>query len=187
MGTKMLSTLESTYNPIKVGTAIFVKHIDFEKTLSQEYKNEVRKKEVEITQLQRSLLKDSMRIAFFELGKIHYSYGYVGEAIKAWIKSHDFSQSEEDLFNIAFQIAQAAFEVQSSNYLLKFSGEADARDKNKNPTKTMVIKVLDGLSYLLFDNFKETSYRLSSVSLTDDPCLSQIGILESIDFLSDSH
>lgn len=112
-----------------------------------------------------------MRIAFFELGKIHYTYGYTGEAIKSWIKSHDFSQSDEDLFNIAFQIAQAAFEVQSSSYLMKFSGEADARDKNKNPHKTMMIKVLDALSCLMFDNFKEASLRLSSISLTDDPCL----------------
>jgi hypothetical protein len=43
-----------------------------------------------------------MRIAFNELGNIHYQYGYVSEAIKSWIKSHDFSQSQEDLFNIAY-------------------------------------------------------------------------------------
>jgi COP9 signalosome complex subunit 1 len=145
--------------------------VDFEKQLQQEYKNEVRKKEVEITQLQRSLLKDSMRIAFFELGNIHYQYGYVGESIKAWIKSHDFSTSEEDLFNIAYQIAQAAFEIQSSSYLMKFSGEADARDKLKNPSKTMVIKILDGLSCLLFESYKEASLRLSSISLVDDNCI----------------
>jgi hypothetical protein len=46
-----------------------------------------------------------MRIAFFELGNIHYQYGFVAESIKAWIKSHDFSTSEEDLFKIAYQIA----------------------------------------------------------------------------------
>lgn len=43
-----------------------------------------------------------MRLAFAELAKIHYSYGYVNDSIKAWIKSHDFSQSEEDLFNASF-------------------------------------------------------------------------------------
>jgi hypothetical protein len=37
----------------------------------------VRKKEVEIQQLQRSLLKDSMRIAFYELGEIHEKYGFL--------------------------------------------------------------------------------------------------------------
>ena len=100
-----------------------------EKTVQQEWRAEIRKKEAEVQTLQRSLLKDSMRIAFHELGMIHYKYGYVSEAIKAWIKSHDFSQSEEDLFNIAFLIAQAAFEGLSSSYLMKFSGEADARDK----------------------------------------------------------
>lgn len=52
---------------------------------------------------------------------------------------------------------------------MKFSGEADARDKLKDPTKTMIIKILDGLSCLLFDNYKEASLRLSSISLVDDP------------------
>lgn len=51
-----------------------------------------------------------MRLAFFELGKIHYGFGFLGEAIKAWARSHDFATSEEDLFNISFTIAQAAFE-----------------------------------------------------------------------------
>ena len=70
-----------------------------------------------------------MRIAFCELGNIHYGYGFVNDAMKAWIKSHDFSQTQEDLFNVAYQVAQAAFEVHNTSYQIKFSGEADARDK----------------------------------------------------------
>ena len=54
---------------------------------------------------------------------------------------------------------------------MKFSGEADARDKNKNPTKTMVIKILDGISTLLFDNYKEAAIRLSSIQLVEDPVI----------------
>ena len=70
-----------------------------------------------------------MRLAFAELGKIHYQYGFLSEAIKAWIKSHDFSQSEEDLFTASYQIASLAFEAQNHSYLMKFSSEAEARDK----------------------------------------------------------
>ena len=70
-----------------------------------------------------------MRLAFADLGKIHYQYGFMNEAIKAWIKSHDFSSSEEDLFNASFQIANIAFEAQNNSYLNKYSSEAEARDK----------------------------------------------------------
>lgn len=115
-----------------------------------------------------------MRIAFAELGKIHYSFGYVNEAIKAWIKSHDFSQQEEDLFNTSFQIAQAAFESQNVSYLMKFSAEADARDKQKNPAKTMVIKLLDSVGCLFVDNYKEAAIRLANVSIVDDPQIFKI-------------
>jgi hypothetical protein len=78
-----------------------------------------------------------MRIAFFELGKIHYSFGFLSEAIKAWTRSHDFSTSEDDLSNVSFTIAQTAFENQNNAYLTKYAGEADARDKGKNGIRTM--------------------------------------------------
>ena len=80
----------------------------------------------------RSLLRDSLRIAFNELAHIHYNLGFLNEAIKAWARSHDFSNQEDDLFNISSTIAQAAFEYQSTAFLSKYAGEADARDKGKN-------------------------------------------------------
>lgn len=51
---------------------------------------------------------------------------------------------------------------------MKFSGEADARDKQKNSGKTMLIKILDGMAVLSADNFKEAAIRLANVSLVDD-------------------
>ena len=134
----------------------------------------VRKKEQEIQSLQKNLLRDSMRIEFNELGKIHYQYGFLNEAIKAWVKSHDFSTQEEDLFNMAFSIAQAAFENMSGSYLMKYAGEADARDKLKNPNKTMIIKTLDALACLMGENYKEAAFRLSNVSISDESQLSQV-------------
>jgi hypothetical protein len=47
---------------------------------------------------------------------------------------------------MSFQIAQAALESGSQPYLVKYSGEAEARDKNKSPSTTMQIKVLEAMS-----------------------------------------
>ena len=38
----------------------------------------------------------------------------------------------------------------------------------------MMIKVLDGVSCLAFDNFKEAALRLSSISMIDDQSITQI-------------
>ncbi|CDW76767.1 cop9 signalosome complex subunit 1 [Stylonychia lemnae] len=140
---------------------------NFERTVQQEYRMEVKKKDQEIQQLQKSLLKDSIRIAMNELGNIHYQYGFTSEAIKAWIKSHDFSTQEDDLFNISFQIAQAAYESMNLSYLIKYSGEAEARDKLKNQKVTMQIKILDGLSSLLNDNHSQAAAKFSSIQVVD--------------------
>ncbi len=109
-----------------------------------------------------------MRIAFNELGHIHYNFGYLNEAIKAWSRSHDFSTSEEDLLNVSSTIAQAAFEYQSTAFLSKYAGEADARDKGKNLVKTMQIKILDALASLAQENYKEAAIKLTNVSLVDE-------------------
>jgi len=84
------------------------------------------------------------------------------------VKSHDFSTSEDDLFNMAYSIAQSAFENMSSAYLIKYSGEAEARDKLKNPTKTMLIKTLDALSCLLSENYKDAAVKLANINIVDE-------------------
>eukprot|EP00347_Sterkiella_histriomuscorum_P005470 403356493 len=146
---------------------------NFDRTVSQDYKNEVKKKEQEIQQLQKSLLRDSMRIAFNELGKIHYSYGYLSDAIKSWVKSHDFSTDQDDLFQMAFQIAQAAYEAGSQSYLIKYSGEAEARDKGKNNSQTMQIKILDAMSSLFQEKFSTAAHRFVNITISDPQILSQ--------------
>jgi hypothetical protein len=89
-----------------------------------------------------------MRIAFFELGKIHYNFGFLSEATKTWIRAHDFSTSEDDLYNVSSMIAQSAFENSVPAYLSKYAAEAEARDKGKNPSKSLQVKVLDALASL---------------------------------------
>lgn len=56
----------------------------------------------------------------------------------------------------------------SSSYLIKYSGEAEARDKLKNPKITMQIKILDGLSSLMTESFSVAALRLSNVSIVDE-------------------
>jgi hypothetical protein len=57
---------------------------------------------------------------------------------------------------------------------MKFSGEAEARDKQKNFSKSMLIKILDGMAMLYSDNFKEAAIRLANVNLIEDPSIYQI-------------
>lgn len=115
-----------------------------------------------------------MRIAFFELGKIHYNFGFLNEAIKTWIRSHDFSTSEEDLFNVSFTIAQAAFENMATPYLSKFAGEADARDKGKNVSRTVQVKILDALSSISLENYRDAAIKLTSMPLSDVQAISEL-------------
>jgi hypothetical protein len=48
-------------------------------------------KEMEINRQMKSLIKDSLRISYKELGKIHSQHGFPLEANKEWIKSFDMS------------------------------------------------------------------------------------------------
>jgi hypothetical protein len=115
-----------------------------------------------------------MRIAFFELGKIHYTFGFLNEAIKTWIRSHDFSTSEDDLFNVSFTIAQAAYELMSTPYLSKYAGEAEARDKCKSVQKTVQIKILDALASLSMENYRDAAIKLTAMSLGDIEAISEL-------------
>lgn len=61
----------------------------------------------------------------------------------------------------------------STSYLIKYSGEAEARDKQKNPTKTMQIKILDCFASLMTENFREAATKFSSLNIVDNEVLKQ--------------
>jgi COP9 signalosome complex subunit 1 len=136
----------------------------------------VKKKDTEIQQLQKAIIRDSIRISYFELGRIHYQFGFLSEAVKAWCRSLDYATQEEDLFNVTYHLAQAAFENQSPIYLTKYAGEAEARERTlgKQTNKTMQVKVLDALSSLQSDNLKDAAIRMANnIQVTDESALTE--------------
>jgi len=62
----------------------------------------------------------------------------------------------------------------STAFLCKYAGEADARDKGKNPTKTTQIKALDALASMAQENWKDAAIKLVNVSLVDTESLSNL-------------
>ena len=85
------------------------------------YESEIRAKNLEITNLGRQHLKDSIRLAYGDLGDIHYNYGYLTAAISLWEKSYDNCMASDDKLKLAQQIIVAAFELSHSFYLTKYS------------------------------------------------------------------
>jgi hypothetical protein len=75
--------------------------------------------------MKTSHLKDAIRLGFYELGEIHYKYGYINEAIKAFIKSHDYSINQDDLYKSSVMIARIALELKHITFINKYSGEAN--------------------------------------------------------------
>ena len=57
---------------------------------------------------------------------------------------------------------------------MKYSSEAEARDKQKNLVRTMQIKLLDGFAALTTENYKEAAVRFANVGLVEDPGLNKI-------------
>jgi hypothetical protein len=117
------------------------------------------------------VIRDSIRISYFELGRIHYQYGFLSDAIKNWSRSLDYANNEEDLFNITYHLAQASFENQSNIYLIKYAGEAEARERalSKGSSRTAQVKTLDALASLQNENFKDAVVKFcNTVNVSDD-------------------
>lgn len=106
----------------------------FEMNMGTTYRTHVSRKEAELQQLQKAVIRDSIRLTYFELGSFHYQYGFLNEAIKAWGRSLDYATAEEDLFNISYHLAKAAFEAQSLGFFSKYAGEAEARERSLSKT-----------------------------------------------------
>ena len=57
----------------------------------------------------KALLKDCLRISLKELGQTHYDHGYLAEANQQFIKSHDMSINDDDIFKMDVLIAKCGY------------------------------------------------------------------------------
>jgi hypothetical protein len=83
--------------------------------------------------LKTSGLKDSIRVAHFELGNIHHKYGYCGQALNVWEKSYEASSSDEDIRRICTVIMKTAFVSQNLFYLNRFCEKARYLNNQNQP------------------------------------------------------
>lgn len=79
--------------------------VAFEKTVNQEYQTQKKKKEQEALQHQKTMIKDSLRLSYLELGQIHYKYGFFNDAIKSWARSIDNTIIDEHHMDTAYLVS----------------------------------------------------------------------------------
>lgn len=116
--------------------------------LQNEYNHLVKNKDMEINRQHKSLIKESLRISYKELGQIHYNNGFTQEAYKSWLQSFEMSISDEDSFHMSIFIAKSAFQTKQGYLVGKFSDEAMHRDTKKNVELSALVRILDGLHTL---------------------------------------
>lgn len=89
-----------------------------------QYESQVRTKNTEMQTLNKSGLKDSIRVAYFDLGNIHCQYGFMGQALNMWEKAYETSSSEEDQKKMCFMIMRTAFSSGNQFYLNRYCEKA---------------------------------------------------------------
>jgi hypothetical protein len=72
---------------------------------------------MEIQNLQKQGVKDSIRVAFYDMAEIHYRYGATYDALQMWARSNDACVSKEDYFKCSKKLALSSFESLNSSFL----------------------------------------------------------------------
>ncbi len=123
--------------------------LDWERQVRAEYDQLVKLKKLEIQNLQKQQLKDSIRVALNDLGEIHYKYGNTFDALQFWSRSHDSCVAKEDYFKCSKKITISAFESLNSSYLAKFAVNTMSLDDGKSIANTTMISLLDAFGRMM--------------------------------------
>lgn len=126
-----------------------------------DYDKAVRLKKLEIGNLQKQQLKDSIRVALNELGDIHYKYGSIVDALQLWSRSHDNCSAKEDYFNCSKKITLASFECLNSSFLVKFATNMISLDDKKSIATTSMLGILDAIGRILQNDFYRAAKTLT--------------------------
>ena len=138
----------------------------WEKKTRADYDNAVKVKKLEIQNLQKSGVKDSIRVALYDLAEIHYKYGATYDALQMWSRSNDACVQREDYFKCSKRIAVAAFEcinTNSSTFLTKFASNAAQFDDGKSVSTTSMIGVLDIVGRMMQGDFYRAAIQLTQM------------------------
>lgn len=147
-----------------------------------EYKGEVSKKENEINVLKQSFVKDSLRIAFTELGDIHYKFGSVTNAVFSYMKAYDYANVSEDQFNIAIKICQSCLEAQNFQALNKYMNEAKNKDQGKDEAKSNLLSLFPAMTQVVQGNYTKAVDYLVEVSANENSEINSVCTIQDVAF-----
>ena len=99
-------------------------HTPWSNQLKHEYDSAIRQKNTEIQQWQKNGIKDSIQVAYREMGDIHMKYGFTVSAISLWERAYDGAAAPQEQLKMSLKIMKTSFIGQNAHFFDKYCERA---------------------------------------------------------------
>ncbi|GJD11695.1 COP9 signalosome complex subunit 1 [Galdieria sulphuraria] len=138
---------------------------EWETTVVREDSKEVERLETELQRYRHNMIKDSIRMAYGDLGDFQYSKGNLEEALRNYLKMRDYCVSSQQITDMCLKIIQCAIILGNFSVVESYVQKAEQTPEIANDEKTQAkLQCALGLALLSKRKLKAAAERFLQVS-----------------------
>eukprot|EP00871_Galdieria_phlegrea_P004637 jgi/Galph1/5174/GphlegSOOS_G3851.1 len=148
--TRDVELYKKLYEQIKEsGETTIAEDKEWETAVLQEDSKEIERLEAELQRYRHNMIKDSIRMAYRDLGDFQYSRGNLEEALKNYLKMRDYCMNAQQITDMCLKVIQCAIELKNFALVESYVQKAEQTPEISNDEKTLAkLRCAAGLAYL---------------------------------------
>jgi len=138
---------------------------EWETTVMREDSKEVERLETELQRYRHNMIKDSIRMAYGDLGDFQYSKGNLEEALRNYLKMRDYCISSQQITDMCLKVIQCAIILGNYSLVESYVQKAEQTPDISTDEKTQAkLQCALGLAHLSKKKLKAAAERFLQVS-----------------------
>ncbi|GJQ15171.1 hypothetical protein GpartN1_g6962.t1 [Galdieria partita] len=157
---------------------------EWETSVVKEDSKEVERLETELQRYRHNMIKDSIRMAYGDLGDFQYSKGNLEEALRNYLKMRDYCVSSQQITDMCLKIIQCAIILGNFSLVESYVQKAEQTPEIANDEKTQAkLQCALGLALLSKRKLKAAAERFLQVSFALQDSFNEILAPEDVSTL----
>eukprot|EP01090_Pellita_catalonica_P002886 TRINITY_DN124_c0_g1_i1.p1 TRINITY_DN124_c0_g1~~TRINITY_DN124_c0_g1_i1.p1 ORF type:complete len:462 (-),score=72.98 TRINITY_DN124_c0_g1_i1:22-1407(-) len=128
--------------------------------------HQIERLEVELNQYKTSLIKESIRMAYNDLGDNHYERGDLNSALKCYVRTRDYCTTSSHIITMCLNVIKVSIEMGNFAHVINYVNKAEQTPEMKDEVVKAKLKCCSGLANLEGRKYKLAANRFLNTSFS---------------------
>jgi len=145
------SIYKDLYDVYKVGELLgagYQKDQEWIDSVDKKTHQQIERLEIELNQYKTHLVKESIRVAYNDLGDAHYEKGDLNSALKCFVRTRDYCATSKHILVMCLNVIRVSIEMGNFSHVINYVNKAEQTPDMNDKVVSGKIKCSAGLAHL---------------------------------------